>query len=249
MANGDYLDAAESHVPLGKDSAFGATDVGRKRANNEDALFLHDSTIISPGKLPVRRIFGVADGVGGRAEGEVASRKVVSEIFHSAAHGRFVLSKDFQSINDRVTHGFTTLVLAQSFNDGNSFAVTSVGDSSAILVDSHKRTVRELTPRDENEEGKVTQVMGNGDNGGSFRKPHQTQVHLEPGQTLLLATDGFTKYMDNGKIRPGNVLHTRLKYPDNTTFVRQLINMANAAGGSDNITVVSIPYVPALRRR
>jgi protein phosphatase len=46
------------------------TDIGRKRKGNEDALFLN----------PEQRLFVVADGMGGHAAGEVASKIAVDSI-------------------------------------------------------------------------------------------------------------------------------------------------------------------------
>src|SRR5512139_4303307 len=48
----------------------GATDVGLKRTQNEDAFLL----------LPEEHLYCVADGMGGHASGEVASRIAVEEL-------------------------------------------------------------------------------------------------------------------------------------------------------------------------
>jgi protein phosphatase len=59
--------------------SFGLTDVGRRRASNEDA-FVADDTL---------GLYAVADGVGGNAKGEVASAETVDQLrnFICSSHG------------------------------------------------------------------------------------------------------------------------------------------------------------------
>jgi protein phosphatase len=61
---------AESKKPQLSIQASGRTDVGRKRTSNEDSFVI----------LPDQGLFVVADGMGGHAAGEVASRLAVESI-------------------------------------------------------------------------------------------------------------------------------------------------------------------------
>lgn len=51
--------------------------------------------------------------------------------------------------------------------------------------------------------------------------------------------------MDKMKIKPANLIALKNAYRgDNKGFVRELVRMVNVQGGSDNVTVVSIPFDP-----
>ena len=56
--------------------AFGLTHVGRQRQHNEDAFLVEDEA----------RLFLVADGMGGHAAGEIASRIAVDSISEFILH-------------------------------------------------------------------------------------------------------------------------------------------------------------------
>ena len=75
-----------------KIKAFGITDVGLKRTNNEDAFVMR----------PDLGFWAVADGMGGAAAGEVASR-----IFVEAATEAFASNSTEETQMDRVKNAFT----------------------------------------------------------------------------------------------------------------------------------------------
>lgn len=225
---------------------YGQTDIGRVRHNNEDSLLLFDPELSGSNDRKLHKVFAVADGVGGRSGGEVASNTTIRSIHRYASAGRYIKHEDLQAIDKSISRGATTLVLAQQLEHANDYLVDSVGDSSPLLVDITRGTVIELTKRDENEAGKVIQVMGpEGNETAAFQRSNRTVVRLREGQTLLLATDGLTKYLDKGRIRQENVVAVRKAHSgSNSGFVRELITMVNVLGGSDNVTIVSIPFNP-----
>jgi protein phosphatase len=214
---------------------YGETNIGMRREKNEDAILIFDGKDNST--------YAVADGVGGQPNGEIASHSVISSIFDYASSGKYIHQKELQIINSQIESGGTTLVLAQqSDKDQNFYHIFSVGDSSALILDQKSGTLTEITKRDENSVGHLTQAMGPDTGNSFFRKANQSSVLLKEGQTLLLATDGFTRYIDKGQFSTSEILTLRKKYPDESNFVKALINQTNYLGGADNITIISIPY-------
>jgi serine/threonine protein phosphatase PrpC len=71
--------SAEGEVapPPLRRTGWGLTDLGRKRSSNEDAFFLDDEL----------GLYVVADGMGGHAAGEVASREAVDTLYGMVKRG------------------------------------------------------------------------------------------------------------------------------------------------------------------
>src|SRR5260370_38990502 len=68
--------AAAASSPLRR-AAHALTDLGRKRTTNEDAFFMDDTL----------GLYVVADGMGGDAAGEVASREAVDTLYGMVKRG------------------------------------------------------------------------------------------------------------------------------------------------------------------
>jgi protein phosphatase len=69
--------AAEVAEPPLRRTGYGLTDLGRKRATNEDAFYVDDEL----------GLYVVADGMGGHAAGEVASREAVDTLYGMVKRG------------------------------------------------------------------------------------------------------------------------------------------------------------------
>lgn len=135
------------------------TDPGKKRTHNEDALLV----------LPEHGLYVVADGVGGRACGEVAAAICV-EAFRQAAPGLAIAAQEhdrnptvdarnavlvamdevcqtasrriFETAEAEGRSGMTTTVVAMVFGRGTAF-VAHVGDSRGFLLRDGQ--IRQLT--------------------------------------------------------------------------------------------------------
>lgn len=228
-----------------------ATDVGLVRSNNQDQL------LVAPG------LYAVADGMGGHAAGEVASATAVQALraaFEASeersersllnavvAANRAVWE---QAQSHRAMHGMGTTLVALAVverEDGTSgLAVAHIGDSRAYLYrDGHlaQLTVDHSYVQELIDDGQISQAQA-----AVHPQRHvlTRAVGVEPSVDVdlitvqpqhrdryLLCSDGLPREATGAEI--AGVLE---KFPDPTEAARQLVELANSRGGSDNTTVV-----------
>jgi serine/threonine protein phosphatase PrpC len=226
------------------------TDIGCVRTNNEDCFGYNDAL----------GLYVVCDGMGGMASGEVASAnaaaKIIESFMASASSGIPTSTRLLQAIADANTavwqygqipehRGMGTTVVAAAL-DGNQLVIGNVGDSRAYMVESGQcmqltvdhsyvnELIRNGTLTVENAhnadlngmESVITRAIGvNAD-----VQPDFFSVDLHPGTTVLLATDGLTRYLLQDEI--ALVL---INSPFEATC-SNLIQLAKERGGHDNIT-------------
>jgi PPM family protein phosphatase len=233
--------------------ATGRTDVGRVRDINEDALLLRDG------------VFAVADGMGGHLAGEVASatalqpiKELEGTVYPDATEAATALREAVIAANASVSElakaepsyrGMGTTLTA-ALVEGRRLHVAHVGDSRAYLLrdgqfsqltDDHT-LVQHLI-----DEGEITReeaanhpqrsVVTRAIGVSPEVDVDSMSLDLEPGDQVLVCSDGLTGVVDDQVIAQ-TLDGTR----DTDAAVRELIGLANAGGGHDNITVLLLRY-------
>lgn len=233
--------------------AAGKTHVGQVRADNEDALLVD----LASG------VFAVADGMGGHAAGEVASRLAVEALKETLSgdsedspsdrmYGSYNLANARireEVVNDSSRQGMGTTLVAAKFDSG-TVLIANVGDSRAYLVrDGRMRQVTtdhswvmeqvdsgrmdEETAANHPYRNVITRALGS-------REDVDVDLFkqtLEPGDRLLLCSDGLT-----GMLGDSTILEILEEETNLETAVARLIEEANESGGEDNITAVIVEY-------
>jgi protein phosphatase len=239
------------------------TDVGRVRTRNEDALGAFEPD--DPAILQSRgRLFVVADGMGGHARGDVASRVAVEtlrETYYEAARSEPLpeaLRVAVQIANEAVYREsrhvegeppMGTTLTALVIRDHDAF-LAHVGDSRAFLV--RGRRIRQLTE----DHSLVAELVRDGVLSATEAERHpsahvvlralglaedvvievQGPLPLRRGDALVLCTDGLTR-----QVRPHEIRRLAESRPPRRAC-EGLVSLANERGGPDNITLLLIRF-------
>jgi len=232
----------------------GKTDIGLRRSNNEDAF------IISP----ELGFCLAADGMGGAAAGELASKifaDTVLEIFadstdQSEKEILYRVKKAFSFANEKILDhatqnpnhegmGCTAELLAFC---GDGFALGHVGDSRTYRFRNGQ--LRQLTQdhtlvQQQIEEGLISSenIRNHPLRNVILRALGQERElaldllrgKILPGDLFLLCSDGLTDMVQDDQIQ--EILSSDI---DIHRKADKLVESAKAAGGKDNITVVLV---------
>jgi serine/threonine protein phosphatase PrpC len=236
-----------------------ATDLGRRRDHNEDC---HATWIPDPRSPGARHgaLLMVADGMGGSQAGEVASRITTDTVVRqyrneghegavSALLSAITLANEAVH-RESVTHpdrgGMGTTCTAAVVRDRELY-IGHVGDSRAYLVRGggirqltqdhslvaqlvREQQITEEQARVDPRRNVVTRSVGVGSEVQVDAWRHDEP--LEPGDTIVLCTDGLHGVVVNDEIAE------IASGPDLEDACRRLVALANERGGPDNITVV-----------
>lgn len=241
--------------------ARGDSDAGRRRPGNEDSMLL----------LPEHSLFAVADGMGGYHGGKVASALAVDTL--KDAFDRTAFDASFESdlpiprrgrelasalaqANRAVYHAAqsepdlaemgTTLVAARFSPDKRRVYVGHVGDSRCYrlrgsrltqLTTDHTMRHLGLDGPHANDLFRAVGIEQNVVIDLVIDMPRSEDIYL-------LCSDGLPKMVSHESIE-----EALRKEPDVEAAVYRLIELANDAGGRDNVTVIVVRVREAARER
>ncbi len=224
-----------------------ATHQGMVRKNNEDAVY-PDSSGESDGPVTLM----VADGMGGHVAGEVASRLAVNAAASvdlgpgdRVAAGNRAIREEVAREPDLEGMG-TTLTLVTLTPEGIAH-FAHVGDSRGYLLrdDELQQVTQDHTVAAEYvalgrisageasahpQRHMLTRTLGL----TRFVNIDEREIDLKAGDRILLCSDGLTEMVPDSRIA------ATLTGPTPEEVVWNLVEMANAAGGVDNISVIVI---------
>lgn len=235
--------------------ASALTDVGRVRSMNQDYIFSSPSPV---GPLP--DLYLVADGMGGHKAGDYASRFMVENLITYIQCGKEkqavpLLHDGIQDVNRRLYResakeggrsGMGTTLVAAVIEE-NTLYVANVGDSrlylireSAVQITKDHSYVEELISLGKMErysqdyldkKNIITRAAGTSE----ILDIDFFEVDLQPGDFILLCSDGLTNMVDDEEI--GRIIKSEYELDQKA---EALLSEANSRGGMDNVSVIII---------
>ena len=228
------------------------SDRGLVRTNNEDSAYAGPHLLV------------LADGMGGHAAGEVASQLMVEHLEHldrdpedadmlallgaAAEDGNASIEASVAEHPEQA--GMGTTLTAAMFN-GRELGLIHVGDSRGYLLrdgELHQLTVDDtfvqslvndgkLAPEDVSSHPQKSLILKAYT--GRPVEPHLELIQVQPGDRILLCSDGLSDPVTQQTIQ--------LALGDGTPEMaaNRLIELALRSGGPDNVTVVVAEVVEA----
>ena len=208
------------------------TDTGRVRDGNEDRYLVREEQGVT--------LLAVADGVGGSSGGEIAADAALAELgarFFGAPTDQptsDALGEAMRDANAAVLraagssghHDAATTIVAAVVR-GNEAIIANLGDSRAYLI--RDGICRQLTEDHSGDmEHAITRFAG--DPRGI--QPDIFVESLRSDDRLLLCSDGLTRH-----VKPEEIA-SAARGEDVRDVANTLVDLANARGGEDNVTVL-----------
>ena len=237
------------------------TDIGKVRKIDEDSILAADLSFGINSESEKFLLLAVADGMGGAAKGEEASKialnaltkTIIPELFGTRSFTELLengIKNANQEILDYTTKnpessgmGTTTVCAVVK---GNNIHLANVGDSRAYVISNDE--IRRVT-KDHSyvqaliDEGQITEeearehpqknVITKAVGILESVEPDTMKLTLDTDESLLLCCDGVIAHLTDEDIHK---IICNTNDPQNAC--QQIVNLANKRGGSDNISLI-----------
>ncbi|OAN40822.1 hypothetical protein A6A03_19320 [Chloroflexus islandicus] len=227
------------------------TDQGRQRTSNQDSVGRADEAQVDRSlRERYGRLYLVADGVGGNADGADASRLVVEHVIDTFYYDPDLPDNPEERLpaaikratniihdeaNRRRNNMRSTVVAAVVHQD--RLIIANVGDSPAFLIRPGQApkqlTVAHIHRGKNGSKGALAQAMGDEE---VF--PAKFATAFQADDIVVLCSDGLTDLL-----APDEIAAIVTRYPAEQA-TKHLIREANKRGGHDNISVVVVRNGP-----
>ena len=231
-----------------------ASDIGRVRTSNEDSY-----GVFSPA------VYVVADGLGGHAAGEVASRMVVAAVHDMANEGQEIDTASLQSAILRANQQVLNASVGNASYEGmgSTATVLHIDESAGIAYYAHVGDSRLYLLRQgifrqvSRDHSYVEELVARGELSEEEAQHHprknlllravgiEERLHVDgdtfplaAGDRLLLATDVLTNMVNDDEL-------AALLGGSFADVAERMVERALAGGGSDNITAIALAYDPS----
>ena len=237
------------------------TDVGQVRPVDEDSILAADLSFGVNSESSKFLLLAVADGMGGHAKGEEASkialnaiaRAVIPDLLNDTPFTK-LLEKGIQNANQDIldytaknpeASGMGTTSVCAVVKD-NQIHLANVGDSRAYRVSDDEicrvtkdhsyvqalideGDITEEQAREHPRKNEITRAVGI----MPSIEVDTMKLTLDSDESLLLCCDGVIAHLSDDDI------HKIIRdSPDPQTACKEIVDMANERGGSDNISLI-----------
>jgi protein phosphatase len=227
---------------------YGKTDKGLVRKENEDAFCIEKDL----------GLLAIADGMGGHASGEVASKMAIEILKESLKKEEEPLPGRLRSVvklanrtiyeaaqSQSQLNGMGTTLTALQL-DGNRLSIAHVGDSRAYLIrggvieqitDDHtivsEQVARGTMTREEAARSDMRNILSRALGIGPEVDVDVEELAVSEGDHIVLCSDGLSELVSEDEILLEIESSSRPEI-----VCDELVDLANQRGGEDNITVI-----------
>ncbi|MDD6573246.1 MAG: serine/threonine-protein phosphatase [Thermoflexaceae bacterium] len=232
--------------------AAAVSDMGSKREINQDALMIKNR-ITHLGNVC---LCVICDGMGGLAQGEVASTHVIKRIsdwFLYRAGGIrrfdkmiFCLERELQDISMEILEygrkqgfavGTTATILLVA---GRQYAIIHVGDTRVYRISKGLSVhIRQMTKDQSVNDYMLTQSVGT----GTRIVPEIIRGRTEKNEIFLLCTDGFRHKNQPSHLKKGFNPQEIKETADLERKLRIYVDRARKLGETDDITALAMKLI------